>query len=487
MTVPRLKPGVRAVLPALLLAAALALARGAYGQGITVEAKQASLEQVLEQLEPQTGYRFRMAVEDETEALRRDVSLKDAPLSRVLLELSKLYGCDFINDETRGFFAVPPGKQPAREVAVGDYRLKVFPPRPTVDSGTLELAVSLSAPDEERMEAIHGLAADLKVSDSFRRSLLADPGEGGWTTSRPRVRLTEYTHQLPLHPRDDRAARIRSMKGSLVLFRTVTPLKFEFPIADDGAVAEGSRMLEQRDVRMAVQRFGPLELVRRDDEGKDYTATVRQSWPRSAYLAGRGISRRVIPYLVDANGRVYRDPLQREVKLSTDQDARVEREQLFRFEGVEAKPARLVYELFLKEQPDRRIPFQVTDIPLPGRSAVPVLSPDHPFHAEKGGSVVAKVTDRGGAPVEGELSLALSRKTGAGWSPWRWVSVVTDARGEGRLLHVDPGVYRVRQVFRLDPLGTPSAQEPKPVEVTVTAGARAALPALKLPQAVSDE
>lgn len=460
----------------LLCTAALAAA-GARAHEISLEKKQVTLGEAVRELQKQTGFEYRVAVPKEIEAARHDFHWRKAPLSRALGDLSAAFGCDIFSVDSSGFFIIPAqpmGKKEKQEFPVGPYRLRAAPLVPLNEEGQVQLTLVFAAPDDERMEAVAGLAGDLRVLDSFGRSLLPPNPMGIRRTTASRVRLTEYWHRLQIPLRDGRAARLRSVSGSLLLYRRVIPLRFEFPVAGAPDTVR-PQPLSREGVEVRLEKWS--------GEGREFAATTRLSWLQSDTrdVVGRGISRTPQPYLVDANGRVYRDSRVNRIRRQEEGEGRLVQEQSVRFEGVEAPPARLVYELFLREDPSATLPFRLTDLSLPNTETTPFKPELRPFFAEPGGSLTFQVRDRRGKPLEGEVALAFSRREREGWSGWRWIEAVTAADGTLRIENLRPGTYRVRRLFRFEPSRPPVAPPGATLTVTVEAEKEAMLPALQLP------
>jgi hypothetical protein len=219
-------------------------------------------------------------------------------------------------------------------------------------------------------------------------------------------------------------------------------------------------------------------------EGPELSATTRLSWANSIDVVGRGISRKVLPYLVDDQGRVYREFSPRTTLTKDGGEVRTEQHSLF--SELAGKPVRLVYEVWVREEPSGRLPFKVIGLPLPGRELPETNAASRAFYAEKGGALKFRILDRGGRPVEGEVSLGLIRKEANGWGSPRWMELLTDPQGWVVIDHLQPGVYRLKRRFRLAP-GATSYAEGTPPEVTIRAGKEAAIPTFKLPIAAPPE
>ena len=441
----------------------------AAAQAVTLDAKAATIGEITSQLERQTGYEFRVSVGRDAESVRHDVHWKDTQLAAALAELMRLFNCEMFSIDSESFYVIPVQKEkkPLRETPVGGYQLRMSEPgRVEGEPGALQMTLMFTAPGEEQMEAIAGLGPDFRVVDNFGRSLSEPAPKGIQGTAAIRVRLSEYWHRLQLAQPDGNAVRIRALSGSLVLYRKVIPVRVEIPIDAEKLPQE-------------VQQQGvTFRLETAMSGGKEHNFTARISWPDSVRVVGRGISRTPLPYLVDSAGRVYRDSSGAQPRKEADSSAW---EQRVRFEEVEGKPVKLVYDVLVKEDPSRTVPFRVTSIPLPSTQTSAFKPEQRPFYDAMGGILALNVTDRNDRPMEGAVSLGLSRKTESGWGPVRWIEVITEADGKVRVDHVQPGSYRVSRSYRAEPTARRIEAPGRPLEVTVTVGKESRLPAFKLP------
>jgi hypothetical protein len=452
-----------------VLAIPLLICAPAHAQEIRYEGKAVTLQQVVTELERQTGYEF--IIQDpgkEAETARREVTLKNVSLASALTALAELYKCDFFSLEPSGFRVIPPSKPEGKEIEVGPLRLRTTPPYPAVEPSPMTVQVSLlfTGP-EEQVERIARLGPDIRVLDNFGRSMLPDSTAVLRGTSAPRVKLGEYRQRLHLTLPDERSVRVRTLAGSLQLFRKITPVRVEFPL--QGEETSGSDSREGVQVRLESARWN----------GSDLRGSTRVSWPESIDVVGRGISRNEIPYVVDEKGRVYRSFAPRYTR-SREAGTRV-LEQSFHFEDLEARPVKIGYELWVKEDPSDALPFRLNNLALP-EPAEPAIRPEQrPFFAAEGGAVTLKVLDRAGKAIEGEVTLGVARKSATGASAWRWIEVITQPDGTVKLDHLQPGVYRITRLFRAAPGSKALTDQRGPIEVTVVAKKDVALPVLKVP------
>lgn len=466
-------PRLSALLGVLRAAFALLVFSCATGpaaaQAVTVDAKAATIGEITSQLERQTGYEFRVSVGRDAENVRHEVHWKDTPLAAAVADLMRLFTCEVFSIDSEGFYVIPVQKEkkPLRETPVGNYQLRLAEPsRVEGEPTALQMTLMFTAPDEEQMEAIAGLGPDFRVLDNFGRSLTEPAPRGIQGTAAIRVRLAEYWHRLQLAQTDGNAVRIRSLSGSLVLYRKVTPVRVEIPIDPEKLPQE----VKQQGItfRLETAMSG----------GKEHNFTTRISWPEPVRVVGRGISRTPLPYLVDSTGHVYRDSSGAQPRKEADSS---EWEQRVRFEEVEGKPVKLVYDVLVKEDPSRTLPFRVASIPLPTAQETRFKPEQRPFYDQAGGTVSLSVTDRNDRPMEGAVSLGLSRKTDRGWGPVRWIEVITEADGKVRVDHVQPGTYRVSRSFRAEPTARRIEASGRPLEITLAAGKESRLPVFKLP------
>jgi len=439
----------------------------AVARDLTYEARGVTLREALAALAERTGYDFGAGdLGPAIEAARKDVSLREAPLAVALKQIGDLWGVDFFSLDYSGFRAIvrrPPEVPPA---AAPPYQVTSGPPYGNTQSRSLTLALMFNADTEEQVERIARLGPDLRILDNFGRSLLPPDEAPSRGTTAPRVKLLEYRHRLQITVPDDRAVRIRAVSGSVVLYRRVTPVRLELPLAQLEPVSAARDGLEVG-----------IERVRFD--GRNFTARVRLTWPEGVEVAGRGVSRHPLPYLVDTQGRIHREFGPRTTRRS-DGD-RPGQDQELRFDDLPAAPAFLGYEVWLKSDPGESVAFRLPGIPLPERPSA--LKPEQrPFYqAEGGGSLSLRVTDRAGRALEGEVTLGLARRGAAGYGPTRWLDVITEPDGTLRLGHLQPGTYRVTRLFRSAPGARAVSDARPPAEVVIAAGREAALPPLRAP------
>ena len=460
-----------------LLAAALAAwlslaALPSQAQSITARFRQSTLNDVTERLTPLLGYQFRLVVGRETEELRRDFDWKDASLGRVLDEMGTAYGCEFYSIDATGFQVIGRSNRSEPETRAGEYRVRMASIAPASEDGQIRATLRCYAPDEAGAEAVVGLGPDFRAVDNFGRTLEAQDLEGVRSSSATRGRLLEFAQTVFLRLRDQRAVRLRSVQGSLLLYSRVTPVHFEFPLEAPGSEVRSVPAQSQAGVEARVSRW------RR--QGNVVYVEARLAWQPAVNLVGRGVSRAPVPYLVDRQGNVFRDYSPIPTRVRTLEGLRVA-EQSLRFEGLSEDPARLVYDLMSRSEPGRTVPFQFSALALPETETTDSRSDHRALYDEKGGAVVFAVQEAAGKAVEGEVGISLAPRTADGWGGRRWMDVVTDSQGRVRLEHVRPGIYRVLRLFRFDPVAPPAPRGGGEIEVTVTAGRDTTLPALRLP------
>ncbi len=457
-------------LPVALLGLSLGLAATpAAAQSVSIHGKGLTLREVTDRLSSQSGYPFYVNGDEKLGDQKHDVDWKALSLSRALTECGNLYRCDFYSIDTRGINVIPRQAEAAvRETTLGPYRLRVSPIVPTSeDPGVMHLTMILSAKDDEEVESLASLEGDIKVKDNFGRDLLPPTERFVLGLPQIRVRLTEYWLRLALTPADSRSVRVRSVTGTLLRYRSVKLLRFEFPLNDPAKPAQG---------HVQVQNGVEFRIDRAAQAGRLMNVTTSYQWSKSKTVVGRGLSRSPEPYLVDDLGKVYRDTDPRRSTIG-DGNGNLITEQVLGFGPVAGKPVKLVYEVFLKEDPAPAYPFRLENIPLPTAMRA-VKKP--PFYEKEGATMVLKALGQEGNPLEGEMALALSRKQGAGWSGWHWFDRVTEPDGSLKVANLRPGVYRLRLQFRPDPSASPARlAEGPPAEMTLTVGKEVILPPLR--------
>jgi len=400
------------------------------------------------------------------------------------------------------------------ETTAGPYRVQVervslFETR-TLESGagaqsvqrSCSLTVRLEAASPEAMQAVAGLGVQLWARDSTGLRLNA---RGPALPSFSAVGGRNESRQLAvLDAPDRRATRLQSVDGELVLYRTVTPARAEFDLtvpAEGRAVAVG-------DARMVLQK---VEL-----SGDECTVRIRVESPAGVVISDRVESlQRAVPVLETRSGVRLRTGTFNTVGGISPQ-GRAYLEQKLTFRGLQEPPAKLVYDAVLKSDPDRRIAFRLTDVPLPTENpATPApartgvraglapgtVRPGAPlppagdaggaFHripparapaalaAANGGTLAGAV--RGIPSQGGSVAFGLARWEGEGWSAVRWVEALVDAGGTARVAGLRPGRYRVLRSFT--PAGAPApmagAWRNGTAVVTVVAGKEVPLPPLE--------
>jgi hypothetical protein len=440
--------------------------RPVFPQSITYDGKGVHLADVLAHLEERTGYEFiPQSLGPEIETARKDFVLKDVPLAQTLETVSRSFGVEFFSLDSTGFRVTPLKPWDGGETPAGPYRVRIAPPSANSDADTATMALLFMGKEEQELERISHLGDDFRIVDNFGRPLLDPATLPRRSASQARVQLLEYRQRLLLTLPDQRAVRIRSIKGSLVRFRKVTPLRIAVPLD-----STAPKNVKQEGVDIEVEPFRQT--------GRNLTVTSRVITPEGMDLVGRGLSREIKPYLEDADGRVYRhftSRVEREAR-----EGMLVREQSSRFERLEGKPANLVFDLWVREDPSERLPFRLPGVALPDRFGGSEPKPEQrPFYHKDGGTLVLQVLDRAGKPIEGEVTLGIARK--AGGAPVRWIEAVTDPAGKVRIEQFAPGAYRVTRLFRLAPGAKALTDGRGPVEVTVTAKKDALLPPLKVP------
>ncbi|HEU4754056.1 MAG TPA: hypothetical protein VFU47_13180, partial [Armatimonadota bacterium] len=266
------------------------LAAPAPAQDLSLDLRSATLGQAGEQLQRQTGYDFTISAAKGLLAARRSYTCKDRPLAGVIQDLQKLFNCDFLSATPGGFFITDPPKPEGPESEAGGYRIRVGRIAETRDPTEMQLTLVVTAPDEERMEAIAGLGKELRILDNFSRHMVPPVASDIRTTSAARARLNEYWQRFELSLPDGRSSRIRSIAGTLVLYRGLTPLRFELPL--DGP--EEARSRAKDGIEAHLDRAVQL--------GKEVGVAARLSYADELHVVGRGITRTPMPYLVDENG-----------------------------------------------------------------------------------------------------------------------------------------------------------------------------------------
>jgi hypothetical protein len=442
-----------------LLLAFLFLIRPAVAQRVTATLKNASLPQAVQELKTQTGFDIQFVAlgEEGPGARRRSFTWRETPLKEALRQVGQAFGYAFERNSPTGYWGQPGGAPAPRRLPSVSLsgELKLYVDRLTLSevrslhfssgesSGNQAFTVELVAegPTDESLETIFGFDMSVEAMDDTGRRLVSEVRSLNTGPGSRFPNPDQWRQYLTLPAPHPRAKKLVYLTGEIVFYRYVKPARLEVPLP----LPSRPFTVEGGGVRVTV-----LEAVQR---GGDFvTRSVLTPLTGAAAAAGEEIQVQLRPSLMTGSGRRYRT---NQVNTSGPGpgDPPGTQQQL-RFARVDETPTRLVYEAVQKSNPDRRVRYRITEIPLPPPPPPPaperpapapvagsVTGGDVPFHAPGGGTLVARVK---GAPAGARVSLGLSRQEGANWSGWRWVEVVPGPDGAVRLGPLRAGNYRVR-------------------------------------------
>jgi hypothetical protein len=321
----------------------------------------------------------------------------------------------------------------------------------------------------DRLRARDDTGTELQPdSPDLQRGFPADPG------SLP----DEWPVTVRFRGGGARARRLEWVEGEVVLYRAARTYRVELPLPLTNPAQEWSAGAAR------------LLSVSVEKSGNGLLGSYVAAWPRGVVLTA---STGKPPGFLQPSARLRSGVLAR---LSTtfsgvsvdergEQSARME----LAPQALPEEPVALVWDLVVKADPERRIPFRLSQVPLPLAPAESARNPGPglrnaapPARATKG-SVLLQVLPLQG-PRAGELAVGLARKRGGAWGPVRWTTLETDERGGAQLDGVEPGVYQIHLSFRpRDARGNLGPETPLVIPgsptITVAAGKTARAPAAR--------
>lgn len=295
-------------------------------------------------------------------------------------------------------------------------------------------------------------------------------------------RPDEWQVEATLPNVDARATRLDRLEGELVLFRDVQNVRVEVPI--------------QTAQLPLTRTAGPVEItIIQIQQPAPTSVQVRfeVTWPGDLEITTALHGNPGFPYAAVklASGRISRTGGSATIS-TRDVTRRVLLNCVHEGNGSDP-PVALIWDLAIKSQPDRRIPFRLENIPLPfggaergAAAAAPRPAAPSPGPAlSPNGTLASEVIIGSRAAGDGELAIGLSvRKPNGAWDAVRWKQVPVDEEGVANLDGIPPGTYRVFRKFRargpdgaLQPATTGWANAE--VVVHVEAGKTLKLPPLK--------
>jgi hypothetical protein len=316
---------------------------------------------------------------------------------------------------------------------------------------------------EEAVDAIYGFDTGVEAVDDLGNRLVSEVRSFNTGPGSRFPNPDQWRQYLTLPAPSPRAKKLAYLTGELVLYRQVKPVRLEIPLP-----------LPQRPF---TREAGGVQVTVTDAaaQGADFVVQATLTWqgagggPGPAGSGGIEEQRQVRPLLITASGRRLRTS-QVTTEPTPATGGASSSEQHLRFASVNEPAAKLIYDVTVKTQPDRRVRYRITDIPLPppatalptklprgpqpaGRGAqgaagaapcaheVPEDATGIPFYEAGGGTLVLRLK---GVPASTRVALGLSRRDGGEWSGWRWTDVARAPNGSARLGPLRPGAYRVR-------------------------------------------
>ncbi len=431
-------------------------------QHVTLEAKDTPLKDVLVELRRQTRCEFEMvgALKHDEQPRPVTVSFADTPFKRGLEEICRQAGCWFHRVAEDRFWIVegtpPPETVPSAEVdgyvirvssVQLSSRIEFFSSPSTWSSSPsppspphLTIGLVFDAPDDAAGARVYGFSA-LEVQDDAGRPM-APAGAPDATGGR-------RSHVMPLHPLmpdpstyetsvagacPAAEAKTVAVSGELVLFEQCERVEISIPWG------ETEKMHESNGIEVTVQSFG--------DTGDELTVTASAKVPPPELGLQRapGIQRVKPDAWVEwengfANIGAFRASAEAQT-LTFKRPA-----------DVQGPPQRLVYAVFLKANPDLKLPFEIKGIPLPqmptGTEAAAEPTEEaakpHPYWVEDAmsGSVEfdVMVDDQFvPGPVSMRVDARLRQEDGTFSERATWEEEI-DENGHVTIRNLEPGFY----------------------------------------------
>lgn len=331
-------------------------------------------------------------------------------------------------------------------------RLNLLNGKPVLSGSTslqLQIGAELGDLDIDTLAGIQNVTArddqgnHLAMEAANYHAGSADGFPDQWTTS----------VALPAPP--PQARKLAWMEGDVMVFRHVKSIHVEIPLPLAERVArreEGALAFSVSEYHLRPQdpEDDPEPLLRRNNPnpGNVLTLRTRVYMPAMGALQSRS-GWGILPYVVGQSGRIYAASQASSPRSGSD-GKRMVVENTLSFPGLSEPPARLVWDLLERGDPEKLFSFRMMDIPLPGPLVRPPAGeqdpPINPFYQKGGGTLILPVKLPENGVRSGRLDVGLAPRQGAGWGATRWVELkVTD--GEAKLSDIRPGVYKVVRRF----------------------------------------
>ncbi|MFQ6132673.1 MAG: hypothetical protein ACE5R4_11595 [Armatimonadota bacterium] len=240
------------VCAALLLACGAALA-----QHLTVDFAGMPIEEALGEIERQSGIRIIHTFRNVEDQPVVDVQMQDAPLRAVLRAICRQIDC-YAYRTTSGYIYVREGPDPAADcpaVQVGPYTVRLRYVRIT-DSTTLSferqeegplttqdsmtLSFTIEADEDRDVAAVAAIDPALQVVDSTGNEVAPRYDKPVRLSSSSLAR--SYWGRVSTYTTMDRpspeAVSLRTVEGDILVYTDVQPVRFEFPLDDEGLQAQ---------------------------------------------------------------------------------------------------------------------------------------------------------------------------------------------------------------------------------------------------------
>lgn len=276
----------------------------------------------------------------------------------------------------------------------------------------------------------------------------------------------EWTGSISLPAPHPKAKKLVWLEADLLTYRANRTFRLEVPLP----LVERVVKVKQGDVSVSVSNL----VIQPQQEEEDVEPLLRRAAAQAAPADTLTLRTRLyypaqarpksqwgyspMPYLVGKSGRTYAGV---QVRLDSGGDGQTQVQQMsLTFPNVGEAPAKLVWDLVERSDPQKLLTFRMTDIPLPAalefdaRAAAPerpmadTQAEERPFFQKGGGILISPVDVLGKPAGSGSLDLGLAPKTPDGWGAVRWIQRVDVIDGLARLESVSPGRYRLLRRFK---------------------------------------
>ena len=376
-----------------------------------------------------------------------------------------------------------------RSIGVYSNRQINFDDAQNSDNGNLNIFFGAEMPDGDP-EAIVGVDAVSAKDD--QGTILTSTRQGafgrgpfGSSNGYP----DEWSGSTSLSSPHPRARKLVWVEGDLLVYKTYRKHRVELAVSDKGQARKVG------DATVALTRFDRPPSPATTPDAQDFQVELSMSVPAGASAS---FSRMPQVRLLGKSGKLYNSSGGGVGTSGGPEGETILITSMFR--NVPEPAERAVLFTVETGDPQRLLSFRMANVPLPGEASfIPRHAPaevrarnggaapapnggDVAFQQADGSALVTQVSMADRPLAEGVLSIGLAVKDESGWGPLRWTDVDVDEKGQARLEHVKPGVYRVLRVFRTKkqsvPLSDSGTWRNAETTVTVMAGKDATLPPL---------